>query len=82
MTNIIVVDTRQNFLAEVTGACRAVDARIIPIADPSCLKDIRQSLLDAVIALWADCPPVHGVDIARTLLRAWFARSRIDVEGP
>ncbi len=78
MSRVIIVDTRQKFLAELAACCKSIDAEITQVVDPSTLKDVRQTLHDAVVALWIDCPAVHGVNIAQFVMRA-IAASRLSI---
>jgi len=78
MSRVIIVDTRQKFLTELAACCRSLEADITQIVDPLALKNIQQTLHDAVVALWIDCPPVHGVHIAQYVMRA-IAASRLSI---
>lgn len=78
MSRVIIVDTRQKFISELTACCRSLDEEITPVVDPAALKDMNQSLHDAVVALWIDCPPVRDVHVARVVMRA-LAASRLSV---
>lgn len=78
MSRVIIVDTRQKFLSELAACCKSLDAEITNVVDPTALKDMKQVLYDAVVAVWIDCPPLHGVNIAQSVLRA-IAASRLSI---
>ena len=78
MSKIIVVDTREDFLSEVAVCCKSLQAEFIPIADPAELGNHAVTLRDAVVVLWADCPPRTGVNVPQMILRAITA-SRLSI---
>jgi hypothetical protein len=78
MSRVIIVDTRKRFLAELATCCKSMDAEITQVVNPTALKDLKQALHDTVVALWIDCPPVQGVNIAQFVMRA-IAASRLSI---
>jgi hypothetical protein len=78
MSRVIIVDTRQKFISELSACCKSMKEEITAVVDPTSLKEMQQSLHDAVVAMWIDCPPVRGVNVVQYVMRA-LAASRLSV---
>jgi len=76
MSRVIVVDTRNEFLSDITQFCQSFGAEVVQIKDPSSLNSHSSVLNDAIVVLSAEYPAVNGMCVPKTLMRA-IAASRL-----
>jgi hypothetical protein len=70
MSEVIVVDTREQFAAEVAAYLQSKKIDVQQITDPRQLRRCTPKLHDTVVALWAECPDQAGIQVPRTMMRA------------
>ena len=78
MSRVIVVDTRNEFLSEITQFCQSFGAEVVQVKDPSALNSHSSILNDAIVVLSAEYPDFNGLCVPKTLMRA-IAASRLHI---